>query len=98
LIAEKHVFGAAQSDAFSAKAARGLRIERSVAIRAHTEATELVGPLHQLMKIRTELRLNRRNFAEKDAAGRSVNCDPSALGDHFAIDGELLLTVIHIDR
>src|SRR5205807_8200286 len=94
LIAEEHVFGAAQSDAFSTKAARGFRIERSVAISAHTEATELVRPLHQLMKIGTELRLNRRHSAEKDAAGRSVNCDPFALGNHFAIDGELLLAVI----
>src|SRR5205085_6782840 len=98
LIAEEHVFGAAQSDAFSTKAARGFRIERSVAVSAHTEATELVRPLHQLMKIGTELRLNRRHSAEKDAAGRSVNCDPFAFGDYFAIDGELLLAVIDIDR
>ena len=69
LIAKEHMLGAAEADAFSAKAARRLRIQRRVAISTHAQPPELVGPLHQLMKIRPKLRLDGRHFAEKDAAG-----------------------------
>src|SRR5262249_53757358 len=51
LIAKEHVFGTAQTDAFGAKTARGLGIERRVGIRAYAQFAKLIGPLHQLVKI-----------------------------------------------
>src|SRR2546423_10474893 len=75
LIAKEHVLSAAQADAFSAKAPRRFRVQRRISIGAHAESAKLIGPLHQLMKIRTERRLNGRHLSEKDSAGGSIDRD-----------------------
>ena len=69
LIAKEHVLGATKPDAFRAKLSRGLRVERRVGICAHAQPPEVIGPRHQLVKIVSERRLNRRHLAEKHAAG-----------------------------
>ena len=43
-VAEEHVLGAAQADAFGAELARLLRVLGKVGVRAHLEAAQLVGP------------------------------------------------------
>src|SRR5438132_14197134 len=67
---------------------------RRVGIRAYGQAAKIISPLHQLIKIRTEGRLNGRHLAEKDPASRSINRNPLALGDDFTVNAELLLAVI----
>ena len=69
---------------------------RRVGIRAHLQPAKSIRPLHQLVKIRTERRLNRRYFTEEHAAGRAVYSNPFALGYDFSVHGELLLTVINL--
>ena len=97
LIAEEHVLGATKPDSFGAKLARHLRIARRVGIGAHAQPAKLVGPHHQLVKLRTERRLHRRHLAQKHAAGRTIDSDPFAFGDDCAVNGELLLAVIDIE-
>ncbi len=45
---EKHVLGAAQTEAFRAEPARAFRIARIVGVRPHAEAPEAVGPRQKL--------------------------------------------------
>ncbi len=96
LIAKEHMLSAAKSDSFSAKTACRLCVERRVGICAHTQTTEMIGPRHELVKIVTERRLNRRHLAEEHTSSRAIDGDPFAFRDHSTIDGELLLTVINI--
>src|SRR5436190_17039836 len=97
LIAEEHVFRAAETYSFRAETARGLGIEWRVTIGAHAQCPKLVGPFHQFMKISSQGRLNRWHLAEKDASGRAIHGDPIAFGDDFAVNRELLLAVIDFD-
>ena len=69
LIAEEHVLGATQADAFGAKLARNFRIARRVGVGAHAQPAKLIGPEHQLVKLRTKRWLNGRHLAQKHTAG-----------------------------
>ena len=51
LVAEKHVFSATQPNAFGAHRARHPRIMRGVGVGSHHQPSQIVGPLHQLVKI-----------------------------------------------
>ena len=61
-LAEEHVFGATQSNAFGAKSTRNLGIARSVGIRAHSQSPKFVGPVHQLVKIGTKVGSDGRHL------------------------------------
>jgi hypothetical protein len=94
---EEHVFGAAQADAFGAELARPLCVRRSVRVRAHPQHAQLVGPLHQLVKLGAELRLDGRDLPQQDAARRAVHRDPVTLADHQAIAGAAAGLVVNAE-
>src|SRR6185369_9271446 len=91
LIAEEHVLGTTESDAFGPKPTRRLRVERRVSIRSHAQAPELIGPRHEFVKIGAERRLNCRHLTQKHTSGRAINRNPLAFRNNSAVNGELLL-------
>src|SRR6185369_8619719 len=98
LIAEEHMLRATEPDSFRAKPTRRLRVKRRISVCTHAQAAEVIGPRHEFVKISSECRLNRRHLAEKDATSRAINRDPLTFRNNSAVDSELLLAVIDIQR
>src|SRR5258708_26787504 len=97
LITKEHVLGATEPDALGAKSARHFSIARRVSIGAHPHLAVFVSPLHKFKEILSQPGAHNRYLAEENAAGRAIDRDPFALGDHRAADAELLLTVVDVE-
>ena len=78
-LAEEHVLGAAQADALRAELAAERRVVRRVGVGAHAHRAELVGPRQDRVEVAGDLRLDQRDGAEHDDAGRTVDRDDVAL-------------------
>ena len=94
---EEHVLRAAEADAFCAKLAGLLGVARRVGVRAHLELAELVGPHHDAAELADDRRVDSRNHAVVDVAGRTVDREPVALLERLAGEDELLVLLVHHD-
>ena len=72
---EKHVFGAAQTDALCTEFARGFRVQRGFGICAYLQPARLVRPLHQRREIAGQCGFDGRHLAHEDLAGGTIDGD-----------------------
>ena len=83
---EKHVFGAAKSDAFRAEFSCGRAIGRCLRICSNFHAPFLVRPHHELCKVTGEFRMAHRNAAAIDFTGRAIDGHNFAAREHQITD------------
>ena len=63
IFGEEHVFGAAQTDAFSAERARFFRVAGNIGVGAHSDLAERLRPAHKLLQFRMILRIGREQLS-----------------------------------
>ena len=88
LLLHEHVLGAAEPDALGAEAARHLGVARIVGIGPDAQAPLAVGPGEELVQVLVDGRLDHRDRAQDDLAGRAVDGDQVALSHGLAVDRE----------
>ena len=111
---EEHVFGAAQSDAFSAKRNSLLGLRGAVSVGADVELANLVGPNHQLLELLEDLGLGGSqrlvnehldhfgwvgvHFAGDDFASEAVDAEPVAVMEDMVAHREGTCLVVDLQR
>ncbi len=86
---------AAKADAFGAEADCIFRIRRCICIRADSQSPVLVRPVHDALKVAGNGRLDRRNIAEINLAGGTIQGDEISLVDLMSAELEILLFLVH---
>ena len=94
---EEHVLGTAKPDSLGSEFARLLRVARSVGVGAHLKPAELVGPVHDAAELAGDGRVDRGDHAVVDVAGGAVDGKPVAFAVRLAVEGELLVLLVHGD-
>ena len=94
---EEHVLGTAKPDALGAELAGLLGVARRIGVGADFKFAELVGPHHDATELADDGRVDRRDDAVVDIAGRAVDGEPVALLEGLAGKDELLVLLIHDD-
>ncbi len=94
-VAEEHVLGAAETDAFGAELARLGRVLGKIRVRADLHRAELVGPTEDDPEGTRRLGRDHRDRAQHDLAGVAVDRDDVALVHDDAACLELLR--LHVD-
>src|SRR5206468_863738 len=84
----EHVLRPRETDTLGAELARETALLGRIRVDPDTEGAALVGPREQLdeLLLLAEVRLDRRELAEEDLAGRSVDRDRVALAHHLVAD------------
>ena len=96
--AEKHMFGATQSDAFCAERTRLDGVTRDVSIRAHLQHAVRIRPSHKLLQLGiVRRRIKRAQLAFDHAAGGAVERNPVARLEHLTFHSHLLRLFIDIN-
>ena len=98
LLAEKHVLGAAEADAFGAEGAGLDGVARNVGIGTDFHGAVRVRPAHEFLQLRiVGRRLQSIELALDDAAGGAVERDPVAGFEHLTFDAHFAGFFVHVD-
>ena len=94
---EEHVLRAAQADALRAEVLGLTGVLGGVGVGADLEIPELVGPVHDPLKLAGDLGLGGVQALAIDVAGGAVQADPVALLVDLSGQGKLLVGLVHND-
>ena len=97
-VAEEHVLGATEADAFGAHVDCHRGIAGAVGIRAHLDFAQAIDPRHQLPVFRRHRGIDQLHVALVDLAGGAVECDVVAFLEVPPVDAQAFLRVIDRQR
>ena len=95
---KEHVLGSAEPNAFRTEGTRDFRVLRSVGVRANTQLSHLVGPLHEFGKRAAQFWQHRRGLTEHDLTGRTVQRQDVAFANDIVANAHHALFVVDRQR